>query len=240
MSSNASYQSSLNIKNWPEEDRPREKLLSKGPSILTNAELLGILLGSGYQAQSAVGLAKNILTSVNNDLHQLAQLSVNDLIKFKGVGHAKAINIISALELGRRRDEFKLKSNKIITCSKDIYEFMRAEMMDIQHEEFWIILLKRNNEVIAKKQISKGGISGTLVDPKIVFKHALDGHASSLILIHNHPSGNMSASQADISLTKKLKKAGDLLDISIIDHIIYTHNGYYSFVDHSLVFNHCS
>ena len=152
---------SIWIKNWPEEDRPREKLLSKGSSILTNAELLGGLLGSGYQAQSAVGLAKNILTSVNNDLHQLAQLSVNDLIKFKGVGHAKTINIISALELGRRQDEFNLKSNKIITCSKDVYEFMRAELMDIQHEEFWIILLKRDNEIIASKQIFKGGISGT-------------------------------------------------------------------------------
>ena len=210
---------SIWIKNWPEEDRPREKLLSKGSSILTNAELLGGLLGSGYQAQSAVGLAKNILTSVNNDLHQLAQLSVNDLIKFKGVGHAKTINIISALELGRRQDEF-----------------MRAELMDIQHEEFWIILLKRNNEIIAKKQISKGGISGTLVDPKIVFKHALDRQASTLVLIHNHPSGNINASQTDINLTKKIKKAGDLLDISIIDHIIYTNAGYYSFVDHSLVF----
>ena len=237
MSSNVSYQSSLNIKNWPEEDRPREKLLSKGPSILTNAELLGILLGSGYQAQSAVGLAKNILTLVNNDLHQLAQLSVNDLIKFKGVGHAKAINIISALELGRRRDEFKLKSNKIITCSKDIYEFMRAEMMDIQHEEFWIILLKRNNEVIAKKQISKGGISGTLVDPKIVFKHALDGHASSLILIHNHPSGNLEASEADISLTNKLFKAGKLLDINVLDHIIVAGETYLSFADEGMMGN---
>ena len=206
MSSNVSNQSSLNIKNWPQEDRPREKLLSKGKSILTNAELLGILLGSGYQTQSAVGLAKKNLTSVNNDLHQLGHLSVNDLIKFKGVGHAKAINIISTLELGRRRDEFKVKSKKIITCSKDIYEFMRVEMMDIQHEEFWIILLKRNNEIITKKQVSKGGISGTLVDPKIVFKHALDRHASALILIHNHPSGNMSASQADINLTKNLKK----------------------------------
>jgi DNA repair protein RadC len=227
---------SIWIKNWPEEDRPREKLLSKGSSILTNAELLGGLLGSGYQAQSAVGLAKNILTSVNNDLHQLAQLSVNDLIKFKEVGHAKTINIISALELGRRQDEFNLKSNKIITCSKDVYEFMRAELMDIQYEEFWIILLKRNNEIIAKKQISKGGISGTLVDAKIVFKHALDRQASTLVLIHNHPSGNINASQTDINLTKKIKKAGDLLDISIIDHIIYTNAGYYSFVDHSLVF----
>ena len=197
---------SIWIKNWPEEDRPREKLLSKGSSILTNAELLGGLLGSGYQAQSAVGLAKNILTSVNNDLHQLAQLSVNDLIKFKGVGHAKTINIISALELGRRQDEFNLKSNKIITCSKDVYEFMRAELMDIQYEEFWIILLKRNNEIIAKKQISKSGISGTLVDPKLVFKHALDWQTSALVLIHNHPSGNINASEADINLTKKLKK----------------------------------
>jgi DNA repair protein RadC len=197
---------SIWIKNWPEEDRPREKLLSKGSSILTNAELLGGLLGSGYQAQSAVGLAKNILTSVNNDLHQLAQLSVNDLIKFKGVGHAKTINIISALELGRRQDEFNLKSNKIITCSKDVYEFMRAELMDIQYEEFWIILLKRNNEIIAKKQISKSAISGTLVDPKLVFKHALDWQTSALVLIHNHPSGNINASEADINLTKKLKK----------------------------------
>ena len=161
MSSNVSYQSPLNIKNWPEKDRPRKKLLSKGPSISTSTELLGILLDSGYQAQSAVGLAKNILISVNNDLYQLAQLSVNYMIKFKGVGHAKAINIISTLELGRRRDEFKLKSNKIIIYSKDIYEFIRAEMMDIQHEGFWIILLKRDNDVIASKQIFKGGSSGT-------------------------------------------------------------------------------
>ncbi len=236
MSSNVSYQSGLNIKNWPEEDRPQGKLLSNGSSILTNAELLGVFLRSGYQAQSAVCLSKNILTSVNNDLHQLAQLSLDDLIKFKGVGHAKAINIISTLELGRRRDEFKLKSNKIITCSKNIYELMRAELMDIQHEEFWIILLKRNNEIIAKKHISKTGISGTLVDPKIVFKDALDRQASALVLIHNHPSGNINASQVDINLTKKIKKAGDLLDISVIDHIIYTNAGYYSFVDHSVIF----
>ena len=225
----------LAITQWAEEDRPREKLLLKGKSSLSDAELIGILLGSGTKTLSAVDLAKQILNSVGNDLHALAKMSVSDLCKFKGIGEAKAISIVSALELGRRRKDAEPVKQPRITCSDDAYQLLKPELTDLPHEEFWIILLKRNNQVIRKEQVSFGGVSGTIVDPKIIFKKALDNLASGMILVHNHPSGNLKPSQADIQLTKKLKTSGELLEIPIYDHIIFTDHGYYSFSDQSMI-----
>lgn len=223
------------ITQWAEEDRPREKLLLKGKSSLSDAELIGILLGSGTKTLSAVDLAKQILADVQYDLHRLAKLTVKDLMKFKGIGEAKAISIVSALELGRRRKMTEPQKKPRISSSTDAYELIKPDLTDQPHEEFWLILLKRNNEVIRKEKVSFGGVAGTVADPKIIFKKALDSLASGIILIHNHPSGNIQPSEADIRLTRKLKHAGDLLDISIYDHIIFTDHDYYSFADQSML-----
>lgn len=223
----------LSIKKWAEEDRPREKLLLKGKSTLSEAELIGILLGSGTTSMSAVDLAKQLLIKVDYNLNLLAKLSVKDLMKFKGIGEAKAITIVSALELGRRRKETEVVKNPRITTARSAYDLMKGELLDLQYEEFWVLLLKRNNEVIKKAKISSGGISGTVVDPKIIFKYALDEMASSIILVHNHPSGNPRPSHYDQQLTKKLREAGKFLDISVMDHIIFCDHDYYSFADDS-------
>ena len=219
------------IKYWAEEDRPREKLLIKGKSALSNAELLAILIGSGSKTTSAVELSKQILRESNDNLNELAKLTVSDLLKFGGVGEAKAITIVSALELGRRRKPTDQQPLPMIKSSTDAYELMIPELIDQRHEEFWLILLKRNNAVLKKVQLSKGGVSGTVVDTKMVFKHALDELASSVILVHNHPSGSSAPSQADIKLTKKLKSAGEIMDVPILDHIIFCNHSYYSFAD---------
>jgi DNA repair protein RadC len=221
----------LKILSWAEEDRPREKLLLKGKESLSDAELMAILLGSGTVSLSAVDLAKLILKDCNNNLNDLAKLGVKDLQKFKGIGEAKAITIISALELGRRRKEAGQNKKDKITCASDVYAVMKPHMLDLQHEEFWIILLNRSNDVIKKVFISSGGIAGTVADPRIIFKHALENLASAIILIHNHPSGNTKPSDADLSLTRKLKQAGSFLEIPILDHLIFTDHGYYSFAD---------
>ena len=231
---NESYKS-LSIKSWAEEDRPREKLLLKGKATLSDAELIGILIGSGTRTLSAVDVAKIILREYNHDLNKLARLSVKELMKFKGIGEAKAISIVSALELGRRRKETELIKKPIINSSGQAYEYLKPEMLDLAHEEFWVILLKRNNEIIRKDRISIGGVSGTVVDTKIIMRKALDELASNIILIHNHPSGNLKPSQSDIQLTKKLKEAGRLMDIPILDHIIFTDQGFFSFADESLL-----
>ena len=223
----------LSIKKWAEEDRPREKLLLKGKSTLSEAELIGILLGSGTTSMSAVDLAKQLLIKVDYNLNLLAKLSVKDLMKFKGIGEAKAITIVSALELGRRRKETEVVKNPRITTARSAYDLMKGELLDLQYEQFWVLLLKRNNEVIKKAKISSGGISGTVVDPKIIFKYALDEMASSIILVHNHPSGNPRPSHYDQQLTKKLREAGKFLDISVMDHIIFCDHDYYSFADDS-------
>ncbi len=223
----------LSIKKWAEEDRPREKLLLKGKATLSEAELIGILLGSGTTSMSAVDLAKQLLIKVDYNLNLLAKLSVKDLMKFKGIGEAKAITIVSALELGRRRKETDIVKNPRITTARSAYDLMKGELMDLQYEEFWVLLLKRSNEVIKKVKISSGGISGTVVDPKIIFKYALDEMASSIILVHNHPSGNPRPSHYDRQLTKKLRDAGKFLDISVMDHIIFCDHDYYSFADDS-------
>jgi DNA repair protein RadC len=221
----------LRISHWAEEDRPREKLILKGRSALSDAELIGILIGSGTVSVSAVDLSKLILKEVNNDLHELAKLSVEDLKKFKGIGEAKAISIVSALELGRRRKESEPVKKEKISSSEDAFRLMKPHMLDLSHEEFWLILLNRANNVIKKVPVSSGGVSGTVADPKIIFKIALDNLSSGIILIHNHPSGNIKPSEADIQLTKKLKEGGRILEIPVIDHLIFTNNQYYSFAD---------
>ncbi len=225
----------LNILSWAEEDRPREKLIHKGRSVLSDAELIGILIGSGTRSLSAVDLAKIILNKAGNDLNELARLSIQDLMQFKGIGVAKAINIISALELGRRRKTSEIQKKPQIKSSRDSYEYIKSDLLDLPHEAFWIILLNRANIVIKKCQISSGGISGTVVDPKIIYKTAIENLASSIILIHNHPSGNLKASDADIRLTKKLREAGNMLDIPILDHLIFSNSGYYSFADEGML-----
>lgn len=227
---------SIKISQLAEEDRPREKLLLKGKSALSDAELLAILLGSGTKSLSAVDLAKHILTSVNHDLSQLAKMSVADLKKFKGIGEAKAITIVSALELGRRRKLINdLPKRSKISSSADVYHLMKPELMDEPIEHFYILLLNRSNHVIKKVLISKGGTSGTVADPKIIFKHALDSLANSIILVHNHPSGNLKPSEQDCRLTKKLKEVGDNLEVSVLDHIIFTDVAYFSFSDEGLI-----
>ena len=225
----------LNIKRWAVEDRPREKLLLKGKAALTDAELIAILLGTGTAAMSAVDVAKTILEAVGNDLNELARLTVKDLMKIKGVGEAKAITIVSALELGRRRKDLLGEEKPKISGSKDIYDLLKSELLDIPHEAFWIVLLNRANRVIKKHQISQGGVAGTVADPKIIFKIALEELASGVILAHNHPSGNLTASQADIDLTRKLKESGKLLEIQILDHIIFADKKYMSFADEGLL-----
>jgi DNA repair protein RadC len=223
-----------NILSWAEEDRPREKLLLKGKAALSDAELIAVLIGSGTRELSAVDLSKLILQSVNNNLNELAKLSINDLIKFKGIGDAKAISIAAALELGRRRKESETLKKLKIGSSTDVYEAIRPYLMDLQHEQFWVLLLNRANEVIRPQQISIGGVSGKVADPKIIFKAAIEHLASSIILVHNHPSGNLTPSQADKDLTKKVKEGGQTLDIPVLDHLIFSDTGHFSFADEGI------
>lgn len=225
----------LNIKSWSPDDRPREKLLLKGKSALSDAELIAILLGSGTSSMSAVDVAKKVLQLSDNNLHELARLTVKDLVKIKGIGEAKALTIVAALELGRRRKELENNEKPKITGSKDAYDLVKADLMDMSHEEFWIVLLNRANRVVKKSQISQGGVAGTVADPKIIFKLAIDELASGIILAHNHPSGNLTASQADLDLTKKLREAAKLLDIQVLDHIIVAGQKYLSFADEGLL-----
>ncbi len=220
-----------NIKSWSEEDRPREKLLIKGQNALSDAELVAILMGSGNRDETSVELARRILKSVDNNLNELSKLSIKDLMKFKGVGEVKAINIISALELGRRRREADGIKKEKIGSSNDVYLIFSSFMEDIKCEEFWILLLNKGCKILGKYKVSLGGTSGTFVDTKVIFKLAIENLAASIILCHNHPSGNLFPSKEDINLTKKLTEAGKIFDISVLDHIIITDAGYYSFAD---------
>lgn len=225
----------MKILSWAEEDRPREKLLLKGRTNLSDAELIAILIGSGSSELSAVELSKKILSSVGNNLNALAKLSVKDLTQFKGIGEAKAIAVVSALEIGRRRNQSAPVERVKITGSKTAYDLIRPDLIDQPIEQFWVLMLARNNTVLHKRCVSTGGVSGTVADPKIIFKKALEDLASGVILIHNHPSGNLKPSQADIKLTNKLSEAGKLLEIPVIDHIIFTEHGYYSFADEGML-----
>ena len=227
--------SSFSIKNWSQDDQPREKLLNKGKAALSDAELVAILIGSGNREESAVDLCKRILASTNNNLSALGKLSVKQLMKFKGIGEAKAISIIAALELGRRRRGEEALEKKKITSSASVFELMQPVIGELQHEEFWIIYVNNSNKVIQKNQLSKGGITGTLVDVRLVLKNALEVGATGLILAHNHPSGTLKPSEADKQITQKLKGAAQSLDIKVLDHLIITEKAYFSFADETIL-----
>jgi DNA repair protein RadC len=221
------------INNWSEDDRPREKLMLKGKIALSDAELIAILIGSGSRNESAVALSKRILSSVDS-LNGLGKMSVSQLINFKGIGEAKAITIIAALELGRRRRAEDAVDLVKVTSSKKVFEMMQPIIGELTHEEFWVLFLNNSNKIISKSQLSKGGITGTIVDARLVFKLALENGATGLILCHNHPSGNLQPSEADKEITKKLKLAGESLDVKVLDHLIITETKYYSFVDEGI------
>lgn len=226
---------SLKIKSWSPEDRPREKLLQKGNLAVSDAELLAILLGSGTRKQSAVEIAKQILLLCDHDLHELARKTVNDLVKIRGVGQARAITILAAIELGRRRRNTGSKEKPKITNSIDAFELVKGDLTDAPHEIFLILLLNRANRVTRKVFVSHGGVSGTVADPRLIFKEAVDGLASGIILAHNHPSGNLRASEADVTLTNQLVEAGKLLQIQVLDHLIVAGQNYLSFADKGML-----
>lgn len=226
---------SFSIKNWSQDDQPREKLLNKGKSTLSDAELVAILIGSGNRSESAVDLCKRILASVDNNLSELGKLSVTQLMEFNGIGEAKAVTIAAALELGRRRRGEEALEKKKIISSESVFELMQPIIGELEHEEFWIIYLNNSNKVILKNQSSKGGITGTLVDVRLVLKNALKVGATGLILVHNHPSGALKPSKADKQITSKLKAAAESLDIKVLDHLIVTENAYFSFADEAIL-----
>lgn len=227
-------QTNFPITHWSEDDRPREKLMLKGRSALSDAELIAILIGSGNRNESAVDLSKRILASVDNNLNALGKLTLSQLTNFKGIGEAKAISIIAAMELGRRRKAEDIVELTKITSSKKVFELMQPVIGELPHEEFWVLYLNNSNKVISKIQQSKGGITGTMVDVRLVFKTALELGATAVILCHNHPSGTLTPSDADKQLTKKLKAAGESLDVKVLDHLIITETKYYSFADEGI------
>ncbi len=223
------YKSTTTIKSWAEEDRPREKLQEKGRTTLTNAELLAIVLGSGTRNKSAVELAKDVLAVNKECLYSLGKMSQADLMEFPGIGEAKAISIIAVMELGRRRAATEVPIPKKISQARDIYEYVKLDFQDLEHEEFRVIGLSRSNRVLDNKLISKGGRSGTVADGKLIFKALLDMKASSCILLHNHPSGKLMPSSQDLDLTKRFIQFGKLIDLPVLDHLIIADTGYYSF-----------
>lgn len=226
---------SFSIKHWSQDDQPREKLRDKGKSILSDAELIAILLGSGSREESAVALSKRILASVDHNLHGLGKLSLKQLMRFKGIGEAKAISITAAMELGRRRRGEEAIEKRKISSSVSVFELMQPIIGELPHEEFWIIYLNNSNKIIQNNQLSKGGITGTLVDVRLVLKTALEVGAVGLILVHNHPSGTLKPSKADKNLTHKLKIAAQSLDIKVLDHLIITEKAYFSFADENFL-----
>jgi len=225
----------FSIKYWSEDDKPREKLMLKGKAVLSDAELIAILISSGSRDESAVELSKRILANSNNNLHALGKLSIQQLMTFKGIGQAKAVSIAAAMELGRRRREEEPAEVKKITSSKSVFEIMQPLLGELQHEEFWILYLNNSNKVIYKSQLSKGGITGTVVDVRLTFKMAIEHNATGIILTHNHPSGTLVASDADKQITRKIKLAGESLDIKVLDHLIITEKAYMSFADEGML-----
>lgn len=232
-----SYPEPAGIKSWAEEDRPREKLLLKGKHTLTESELIAILLRTGSAKQTAVDISMDLLKHTNNDLNALGKLTVRDLLALRihGIGETKAITLIAALELGRRRQLSAAKEKDTITCSRDAFEILYPRMSDFRYEEFWIMLLNRSNKVIGTERISEGGLTGTIADPRRIFNVAIRFDATSVLLCHNHPSGSTQPSNQDIELTKKLREAGKLLDISVFDHLIIGDGRYYSFADEGMI-----
>ncbi|MBI1835736.1 MAG: DNA repair protein RadC [Flavobacteriia bacterium] len=223
------------IKYWAEDDRPREKLKLKGKHNLSDSELLAILLSTGTKEKSALELAKELLNSVSSNLNEFARLSFSDLTKFKGIGEAKAITILAALEIGRRRKEIVDNKKIKFTSAPQVYNFLKPIFQDLVHEEFHIVLLNRANGLICTEFISSGGYAGTVVDGKMVFKKAIDKNAHAIILCHNHPSGQLMPSEEDLKITKNLSKFSKLIDISILDHLIFTDNGYFSFSESGIM-----
>jgi len=228
-------QNSFSIKHWSEDDKPREKLMLKGKGVLSDAELIAILIGSGSRNESAVQLSKRIIASVNHNLNALGKLSLKQLMEFKGIGEAKAITIQAALELGRRRRAEEAVELTRITSSKVVFDIMHPIIGELNHEEFWILYLNNSNKVTYKGQLSKGGMTATIVDTRLVCKMAIEQNATGIILVYNHPSGALNPSDADIQMTKKIKKAGETLDIQVLDHLIITEKNYYSFLDEGIL-----
>ncbi len=226
---------SLKITDWAVEDRPREKLYSKGTSSLSDAELLAILIGSGTRNRSAVDLGRELMSLVGNNLNSLGKLSISDLRKIRGIGNARAVTIAAALELGRRRKLAEMPDYPQIKCSRDVFDLLSPLLSDISHEEFWILFLNRSNKVVNRMRLSQGGISGTVTDVRIVMKQAIENLASGIIVCHNHPSGNLNPSESDTRITQKIKEAGTLMDIQLLDHLIITDKDYYSFADNGLI-----
>ena len=225
----------MSIKFLAEDDRPREKFLLKGKSALSDSELLAIILGSGNNEDSAVELARKILASVDYNWQKLSKLSIKDLMKFKGIGEAKAISVAAALEIGRRKAAQEIPEKEKVTSVNDLYKIFSQYLSDLQTEEFWAIFLNQKNHVIYKTQISKGGISGTLVDVRVIFRIAIEHLATSVVVAHNHPTGNLTPSQPDISITRRIKEAGYLLDIKLLDHLIIGENSFFSFSEQGLL-----
>ncbi len=225
----------LKIKDWAVEDRPREKLLSKGPRQLTDAELIAILIGSGSLDETAVELSKRILQSIGNNLNDLSKRGIDFLKTFNGIGEAKAVTIIAALELSKRRKDADVFNKNKITGSKDAADFFQPLLGDLDHEEFWLMLLDRGNKILDTFMVSQGGVSGTVIDVRLILKIALEKLASSLILCHNHPSGTMQASDADLKITKKISDAAKIMDIAVLDHILIGQNQYLSFADEGML-----
>ncbi len=221
----------LSIPEWSKEDRPRERMLARGPKAMTDVELVAILIRSGTPTESALDLARIILNKAGNDLHKLAALGTTDLMKVNGVGEAKAMSIVAALELGQRRRDLSVAERPLIATSRAAFELLQPVVADLAHEEFWLLLLDRGNRLLERIKVSQGGMHGTVADPKLIFREALDRRASSVILCHNHPSGQLRPSAEDISLTRKLVEGGRFLDIAVQDHLIITTGGYYSFAD---------
>jgi len=222
---------SLKITDWAIEDRPREKLIQKGTSSLSDAELLAILISSGTRDKSAVDLGRELLGNVSNNLNSLGKLTIADLTKIRGIGTARAVTIAAALELGRRRKLTDAQEVPQIRSSKDVADIFQPILSDLLHEEFWILFLNRSNKVITQMKLSQGGISGTVTDVRIVMKKAIECLASGIIVCHNHPSGNLNPSESDSKITQKIKEAGSLMDIQLLDHLIISDKDYYSFAD---------
>lgn len=225
----------LSIRDWARDDRPREKLMQHGAQTLSDAELIAILIRSGTTKESALDLAKRVLATSGNDLYRLGRMGVADLTRFKGMGEAKAISIVAALELGRRRRALEPAERELVATSAVAHELLRPMLGDLPHEEFWLLFMDRGNRLLDRCRVSRGGLHGTVADPKVIFKEALDRRASSVVLGHNHPSGQLRPSEEDITLTRKLVEGGRLLEITVQDHLIVTSGGYFSFADHGMM-----
>jgi DNA repair protein RadC len=225
----------MSIKSLAEDDRPREKFLLKGKSAVSDSELLAIIMGSGNREESAVELARRILNSVENNWHRLSQLSLQDLMKFKGVGEAKAISIATALEIGNRRSQQEVIERQQISSSKDVFDILQPHLSDLSTEEFWAIFLNHQNKILYKTCLFRGGIASSVADVRVIFKTALEHFSTQIIVAHNHPAGSLKPSKEDINITQKIKEAGKLLDIDLLDHLILTQNKYYSFKDEGIL-----